>query len=492
MSMNNLIPLPVSVTPKEGAFALTSQAGIYVEPGTPEMLAIGQYLADKLKPATGYALPVASTSGAPCAGNLYLTTQGADASLGAEGYQLDIDKQSLRLAAAQPAGVFRGLQTLRQLLPASIEASSVQAGPWGIAAGTIRDYPRFAWRGMMLDVARHFFSVADVQKLIDRASYFKINTFHLHLSDDQGFRLAIDSWPNLTQLGASTATGGGPGGFFTKADYAALVAYAKARYITIVPEIDMPGHTNAALASYGELTCNGVAPAMRTDTLVGYSSLCVHKDQTYQFVSDVLREVAAITPGAYLHLGGDEAKATTVEDFQFFFVKAQIPLQTVGKRLIGWDALGQLDNLPADSIVQFWISSEFAKRAVELHAKVLMSPANKAYLDMKYDTATPLGQNWAGYITERTAYEWDPATLIQGVGESDVIGVEAPLWTEYFKTLSDLEYMTFPRLPGIAEIGWSKATGRNWDEYKLRIASYAPRLKAWNVNFYKSSAIPWP
>ena len=489
--MKNLIPIPVSVVPAQGSFALTAATGIYVEPGTPEMLAIGQYLAGKLKPATGYTLPVASTLGPPCKGNWYLTTVGADASLGAEGYQLDIDAQTLRLSAAQPAGLFRGLQTLRQLLPASIEASTPQPGPWGIAAGTIRDYPRFVWRGMMLDVARHFFSVADVQRFLELAAYFKLNTFHLHLSDDQGFRLAFNSWPKLSSMGGSTAVGGGAGGFYTQADYAALVAYAKARYLTIVPEIDVPGHTNAALSSYPELNCDGVAPSPRTDTAVGYSSLCVNRDKTYQFVSDVVRELSAITPGAYLHLGGDEAKATSLADFNSFFSKVQPFMKSAGKQLVGWDALGQLDSLPAGSIVQYWVSGDNAKRAVSLQAKILMSPASKTYLDMKYDKATPLGQSWAGYITEQTAYDWDPATLVAGVTEADLVGVEAPLWTEFFSTRADLERMAFPRLIGHAEIGWSKRSGRSWDEYKVRLGAFGPRLKAWNVNFYQSSAVPW-
>ena len=300
--MANLVPLPVSVQPASGAFALTTASGIYVEPGTPEMLAIGQYLADQLNAATGHTWAVASTTGAPCPGSLYLSATG-DASLGAEGYQLDVSAQLVELKAAQPAGVFHGVQTLRQLLPPNFEGAGMQAGPWGIAAGTIRDNPRFVWRGFMLDVARHFFGVPDVEKLIDLAAYFKLNVFHLHLSDDQGFRIVINSWPKLTSVGGSTAVGGGAGGFYTQADYSALVAYAKARYITIVPEIDMPGHTNAMLASYAELNCSGMAPQLRTDTTVGYSSLCVSSDTTYQFVSDVIKEDRGNYPGR-LHSSG--------------------------------------------------------------------------------------------------------------------------------------------------------------------------------------------
>ncbi|HEY4106422.1 MAG TPA: beta-N-acetylhexosaminidase [Polyangiaceae bacterium] len=489
--LGNVVPLPVMSTLASGAFALAASTGIYVEPNTPEMLAIGQYLADKLKPATGYALPVAATTAAPCSGNIYLTTTNADSTLNAEGYALAIDPKLVRVSAPQPAGVFRGIQTVRQLLPASIESTTEQAGPWAIAAGTIRDFPRFSWRGVMLDVARHFFGVPDVEKFIDVASFYKINTLHLHLSDDQGFRIAINSWPNLTTVGGSTEVDGGPGGFYTQADYSALVAFAKARYITIVPEIDMPGHTNAALASYANLNCNGQAPALRTDTAVGYSSLCVSSDTTYQFASDVTREIAALTPGAYLHLGGDEAKATSLDDFKTFFGKAAPLVQTAGKSLIGWDALGQLDSLPANAIVQYWTTADSARAAVAQHAKVLMSPANKAYMDMKYDMQTPFGQTWAGYITEQTGYEWDPATIVDGVGESDLVGLEAPLWTETLVKLADLEYMAYPRLAGYAEIGWSVADGRSWDEYKTRLATHGPRLRAWNVNFYQSDAIPW-
>jgi hexosaminidase len=489
--LGNVVPLPVMSTLGTGAFALASTAGIYVEPGTPEMLAIGQFLADKLGPATGYALSVAATTGAPCAGNLYLTTAGGDATLGTEGYSLTIDPKLVRLSAPQTAGIFMGTQTIRQLLPAAIDSGTVQAGPWAIAAGTIRDYPRFPWRGVMLDVARHFFGVPDLQKFVDLASFYKINTLHLHLSDDQGFRIAVNSWPNLATIGGSTEVGGGAGGYYSQADYSAIVAYAKARYITVVPEIDMPGHTNAALASYANLNCDGQAPMLRTDTNVGYSSLCVSLDTTYQFVSDVIREVAALTPGAYFHVGGDEAKATSAADFSAFFTKVQPFVQTANKRLVGWDALGALDNLSATSIVQYWTSADNAHAAIAQQAKVLMSPASKAYMDMKYNTSTPLGQNWAGYITEQTAYEWDPATLVDGVGENDLVGLEAPLWTETLTTLADLEYMAYPRLPGYAELGWSTATGRTWDEYKTRIASHGPRLRAWNVNFYQSDAIPW-
>jgi len=497
-TMGNLVPLPSTVTPAAGTFKLTAAASIYVEPASAEMMAVGQYLAGKLRTATGYPIPVAATSGPPpfpsCNGSLYLTTAGGDPSLGAEGYTLGVSPEQVRLSAYQAAGIFHGVQTIRQLLPPGIESATAQAGPWSIQAGAIRDVPRFAWRGTMLDVARHFFSVPDVETYIDILPYYKINTLHLHLTDDQGWRIAIDSWPNLATYGGSTEVGGGAGGYYTHSDYSAIVAYAAARYITIVPEIDMPGHTNAALASYADLDCNGVAPPLYTGTTVGASSLCVNNDaNTYQFVSDVIGEVAALTPGPYLHVGGDEATATSPADFQSFFAKVQPIVKTAGKTMCGWDAVGQVTGLSPGSIVQLWGPNDgnFAQQAVSQGAKILMSPAKLTYMDMKYDASTPYGQTWAGYIDERTAYGWDPATAVAGIAEANIVGVEAPLWTEYIPTLPDVEYMAFPRLAGYAEIGWSPAAGRSWDEYKVRIGSQGSRLKSMGVNVYESSEIPW-
>ncbi len=493
--MGDLVPLPVSVVSAGGTFELTSEANIYVEPATAEMMAIGQYLAARLRPATGYAIPVVAASAATpsCAGSLYLTTAGGDPTLGNEGYELTVAPGQVRLSAYQPAGVFFGVQTIRQLLPAAIESSTAESGPWGIAAGTIRDYPRFPWRGALLDVARHFFGVADVETYLDLLAYYKINTFHIHLTDDQGWRIAIHSWPNLAVHGGSTEVDGGPGGYYTQADFSSIVAYAKSRYITVVPEIDMPGHTNAALASYPELNCNGMGSAALHRYDRRLQLLCISSTHTYPFVADVVGEVAALTDGAYFHVGGDEATATSASDFQTFFSQVQPLVETSGKAMVGWDAIGQISDLLPTSIVQYWNPPDgaFVSDALGRGAKVLMSPANKAYMDMKYDPSTTLGQNWAGYIDEETAYTWDPATILSGVTEADLVGLEAPLWSETLQTLADIEYMAFPRIAGYAEIGWSQATGRAWDEYKVRVGSQGPRWRELGIHFYESSAIPW-
>lgn len=488
-ALDFLIPLPVSVKAAEGTFTLTPTTAIYVEPENAEITAIGQYLADKLNPSTGYGIKVLAATGAPSKGNIYLTTTGADQALGDEGYELTVTSDGVTLVAYQPAGLFRGVQTIRQLLPASIESAGVQAGPWPMPAVVIRDYPRFAWRGVMLDVARHFFSVEDVKRYIDLAAAYKMNRFHLHLADDQGWRIEIKSWPNLTAHGGSTEVGGGPGGYYTQEDYASLVAYAQARYITLIPEIDMPGHTNAALASYPELNCDGKAPELYTSTEVGFSSLCVGQENTYTFVEDVIRELAAMTPGPYLHVGGDESQATAPEDYLRFVNRVQTIVQTQGKQMIGWEEIAQAEVL-STSIAQHWYSN-LAQTAVKKGLKVIMSPAPKAYMDMKYIASTPLGLNWAGLIEVQTGYDWDPATQVSGVSESDVLGVEAPLWSETIQNIKDIEYMAFPRLPGYAEIGWSPATGRNWNEYRVRLGGHGPRLTAMDVYFYKSSQVEW-
>jgi hexosaminidase len=483
----NVIPKPQSAVPADGMFRLVAGAGIYVDPESAELTAIGQYLADRLNGATGYGVQVSAATGRLANGNIHLTTVGGDASLGEEGYVLTITPDLVSLQAARPAGLFRGVQTIRQLLPPAIEAAS-QPGPWTMPAGTIRDTPRFSWRGAMLDVARHFFSVADVRRYIDLLAYYKIDRLHLHLTDDQGWRIAIDSRPRLAAYGGSTEVGGGPGGYYTRADYAQIVTYAQSRYMTVVPEIDMPGHTNAALASYPALNCSGVAPGLYTGMNVGFSSLCTTSETTYAFARDVIGEIAALTPGPYIHIGGDEPSTLSSADYIAFVDRLRPIVEAQGKQLVGWEEIGQA-HLSSTTIVQQWVGKGAALAAAQ-GAKVILSPASRAYLDMKYNARTALGQNWAGYIEVSDGYSWEPATWLSGVSESDILGVEAPLWTETLRTRADLEYMAFPRLAGYAEIGWS-AAGRRFEEYKVRLAGHGPRLTAMGVSFYRSPEVPW-
>ncbi len=492
--MNEIIPKPVFVRPESGSFQLTPQTYIYVEPDSDAVVAIGQYLAEKLRPSSGTPLPVRPASGQPESGNILLALAGTDPELGMEGYQLVITPAEIRLSANQPSGLFRGIQTLRQLLPPAIGSSSWHSGSWTLPAVTIRDWPRFEWRGVMLDVARHFFVPEAVKKLIDLLAFYKINIFHLHLTDDQGWRIMIHSWPRLAQYGGSTQVGGGPGGFYTQEEYASIVAYAQSRYVTLVPEIEMPGHSTAALASYPELTCDGVAPDLYTEASGTFSSLCTINELTYRFLDDVISEVAALSPGPFFHIGGDEARGTDPELYNVFIKKVQSIVHKHGKHFVGWDETAQAPLAPG-AIVQHWLINPeeriLARKAVEQGARIIMSPGEKAYFDMKYTRDTPFGLTWGGYVDVRQAYEWDPAAEEAGVDEKDILGVEAPVWTETLARMEDVEFMTFPRLPGLAEIGWSSISDRGWNEYRRRLAAHGVRLNAMGVNFYRSAQVEW-
>jgi len=490
LSKESLIPKPVSISSARGYFELKANSDIYIQGGSEELKKIGNYLAERLRPSTGFEIGVKATDDTPGSGNIYLTLSGTESNPGDESYDLAITKQMVKLTSRSAAGLFRGVQTIRQLFPARIESRTRQEGEWRIAAGYISDSPEYSYRGAMLDVARHFFGVDDVKRFIDMIAYYKMNALHLHLSDDQGWRIEIKSWPNLAIHGGSTEVGGGPGGYYTQDQYADIVKYANDQYITIVPEIDMPGHTNAALASYAELNCNGKATELYTGIEVGFSTLCTRKEVTYKFADDVIRELAALTTGPYIHIGGDESHVTKKEDYIPFVKRVQDIVTSHGKQVMGWDEIS-LSELNPNTVAQYWSSTGNANRAVRQGAKILMSPAAKTYIDMKYDSTTVLGQKWAGYIEINTSYNWNPATLVPGIGRENILGVEAPLWTETITNMEELEYMVFPRLSGIAEIGWSPASVRNWNEYKVRLGKHGERFKAMDINFYPSRIVPF-
>jgi len=488
LTKESIIPKPVSITATGDNFALKEKSSIFVRGEADEMIQIGEYLADRLNPVTGFATKVKTTSAEPRSGNIYLSLAGPENKLGDEGYELTITKQLVTLTAGKPEGIFRGIQTIRQII--TEDSASGKPGIFKIPAGTITDYPDYSYRGMMLDVSRHFFGVEDVKQVIEYLAFYKMNVLHLGLSNDQGWRIEIKSWPNLALHGGSTQVGGGKGGYYTQEQYSDIVKYAKERYITIVPEIDMPGHTNAALASYAELNCNGKATELYTGTEVGFSTFCTGKEITYKFIDDVFRELSAITPGPYIHIGGDESHSTKIEDYIPFVNRVQEIVASHGKQVLGWDEIA-LAILKPNSVAQWWANVSNAQKAVSQGAKVLMSPAVKAYMDMQYDSTTPLGLHWAAYIEVDEAYKWDPATSVPGLGKESIIGIEGALWTETITNLDEIEYMVFPRLPGYAEIGWTPSSMRNWEEYKYRLAKQTEYFKAMDINYYPSKRVPW-
>jgi len=483
------IPLPVSVTATGEYFSLKSTTLIFCNSGNSETERIGEYLRERIKPVTGFDLKVKNVEKVPSKG-IYLVLAPGIIESRKEEYKLEINEKQIMLTASDPAGLFRGVQTLMQILPSGIDTLAAESGKIEVPSGSITDYPRYSYRGSMLDVARHFFVAEDVKRYIDLISHYKMNVLHLHLSDDQGWRIEIKSWPELTRHGGSTEVGGGEGGYYTQEQYSDIVNYAAERYIMIIPEIDMPGHTNAALSSYDVLNCSGKATELYTGTSVGFSTLCTRKDTTYKFIGDVIAEIAALTPGPYFHIGGDESHSTRREDYIYFINKVQDIVVATGKQVSGWDDIS-ITTLKPGSVVQHWASEENAKRGAGQGAKVIISPASRTYLDMKYDSLTTPGLSWAGFIEVDKAYNWDPDTLISGLDSDKILGIEGPLWSETVTKMDEIEYMAFPRLPGLAEIGWTPASKRNWDDYKARLGKHGRRFSASGIDYYPSPLVVW-
>ncbi len=498
LAFDRVIPKPISANAFGKTFLITANTSVVADNTSEGLADIVNYLAENLKSTTGLAINVSSSESN---GDIVLSLQGGSSSLGDEGYELTVDEEKVRIVANKPAGVFYGIQTLRQMI--ADKASDAGVNEWEIATGTITDHPEYEWRGSMLDVARHFFKVEDVKRYIDLLSYYKLNTLHLHLSDDQGWRIEIKSWPNLTAIGGQSQVGGGKGGFYTQEQYKEIVAYAQSRFITIVPEIDLPGHINAALISYPDELLPGppiklepgekprpIAGQPHYGIEVGFSTLSLKKPSTFQFVNDVIREISAITPGPYFHVGGDEAQVTKKQDYIEFVNRFKEIVKANGKIMVGWEEVAQA-NVDNTTLVQFWHSREHATTAAEKGARLIFSPSTKVYLDMQYDSTSRIGLNWAAFIEVDSSYRWDPAKLVPGIEREQIMGVEAPLWTETVLNMDDIEYLVFPRLAGVAEIGWTPASARNWDDYKVRLANHAKLWKTMGIDFYRSPKVQW-
>ena len=482
----NLVPKPTAVELGEGVFTFKEVVNLTADLSDKGLAHLAVILHEEIKSVSEIQLAVKPASELPQADEIRLTLDPTLPELGEEGYQLSIETDRIEIQAAHRQGIFRGGQTLLRLM-----LTQVDKGCCSLPAGKIWDRPRFEYRSMMLDVARHFFPPTSIKRLIDLLAIFQFNHLHLHLTDDQGWRIEIKSWPNLTTIGGTTQVGGGKGGYYTQAEYGDLVEYARERYITVVPEIDLPGHTNAALASYPELNCDGKAPDLYTGTKVGFSSLCLEKPVTQRFLEEVIAEVASLTPGPFLHIGGDEAKSTKTEDYHRVVEELQRMVVSHGKRMIGWQEVSHC-KLSAGSVVQYWTDkSELAE--LPDGVQLLMSPARHVYLDMKFNQDCRLGLTWAGYVNLEDSYNWDPETYLEdrSFDPDQILGVEAPLWSETIETGSDIEYMIFPRLLAVSEIGWSPKDGRNYNQFRQRIEVNGKLLDKLGVNYYRSELVDW-
>ena len=427
LTAENLIPRPLKIIPTNSAFGLDKNTIIYTSQNAEGFPEVGEFLSEKIKWQTELDLAVNSTPNASSQRIIFINQSDSTEFSSKEGYDLYITQDSIILNA---------------------------------------------------------------KKYIDILAYYKINTLHLHLTDDQGWRIEIKSWPKLTEIGGSSEVGGGPGGFYTQEEYKDIVAYAAKHFITIVPEVDMPGHTNAASVAYPILNGNGKTPKIYTGTEVGFSTFDANKDTVYAFIEDVVREISAITPGPYFHAGGDESHVTKKKDFIHFVSKVDKIVKKYGKKMIGWDEIVHAD-IDTSAIAQFWANEENAKLAVEKGLKVILSPGKKAYLDMKYDTLSKYGLNWAGLIPVDTGYVWTPERYVQGINKENILGIEAPLWSETVSNMDEVEYLAFPRMIGYSELSWSVEENRNWDNYKVRLGNQAPYLDKMNVKYYPSELIEW-
>ena len=485
---NSIIPKPLTYKENQGKFIINKDTTIFVkgknEVETEEIEKIAKYLKEKLEPSTRYNFDINKSENTK-KNYIYLTTSEGNEELGNEGYELVTTSDGIKVIANKPEGLFRGIQTLRQLLPPEIaKPTLVNNIEWSIPNATIYDKPEYSYRGLMIDVARHFFTEEEIKKQIDLAAQYKINRVHLHLTDDQGWRIEIKKYPDLTLIGGSTEVGGGPGGYYTQEQFKSIVQYAADRYIEIIPEVDMPGHTNAALASYGFLNPDGKRKPLYTGIDVGFSTLMTDSEKTYEFIEDVVKEISEISPSKYFHMGGDEAESTKKEDYDYFVGRVSKIVEKYGKTPIGWDPIDTAPEINSSVILQNWKDSNEAARKKNMN--MIISIASKAYLDMKYNENTPYGLNWAGYIPIETAYNWDPTDFAP---KNLVLGIEAPLWTETIDNVEAMEFMIYPRLLGYSEIGWTPKNLRNWEEYKIRLEKQGQRLTNEGVNYYRDNSI---
>jgi hexosaminidase len=531
--MPQIVPKPVSMTMGRGSFAVTP--GTRIVAASRQAAPLAHDLAGYLRPATGYRLPVVAGASEPGAITLVLSRQGAvSGDPDGEGYRLEVTPAGVTLTAATAHGLYNGIQTIRQLLPVWINSPSVMPGPWTMRAVQITDYPRYTYRGVMLDIARHYESPSAAEQLIAQAAAYKINVFHLHLSDDQGFRIVINGFPNLTTIGGQGSVGTGgrtmdPGGYWTQAQYKAVVADAQAHFMTLIPEVDSPGHNNAIIMSEYNDTANPLLNGHPQDINcsthnppqwdytedVGYSALCPGSQNTWTIMSAIIHQLDAMTPGAYHDLGGDEVPATLLSQSQYaeFINKEAGIIQAEGKTVMGWaDIAGPGTDLKGPSVAEYWNPASgsqsgtiTATEAVSKGMQIVMAPANHAYLDQKYlsgsagNVPPTLGLNWAcnsGCDVDQF-YNWDPGSYVTGVTDRNVIGVEGAMWGETVVNLSNVDYMVFPRLLALAEVAWSPKADRTstsspaYRDFIGRLAAQGGRFLAARQNFYPSTEVPW-
>jgi len=510
-----IIPRPSRLIPKTGAFILSSDFIIYVDNSSNEIRELGQYFADKLDNSWDHEIEVKNNSGYIASNStLQLKLNSSLDILNEEGYNLEISEFSIEILAKTPTGIFHGLQTLLQLFPPSIEKQNGLASQdlIPLACVQIQDNPRFPYRGMHLDVGRHFFPVSFIKKYIDLLALYKFNTFHWHLTEDQGWRVEIKNYSKLTEVGAYRTDNKGVtyGGFYTQNEIREMVEYAAKRYITIIPEIEMPGHSLAALASYPELSCTGGPFNVPTNWGIYEDVFCAGNDAVFEFLENVLLEIMDLFPSHYIHIGGDECakirwktcpKCQTrimeeglhdENDLQNYFIsRINDFLQFHNRSLIGWNEIIE-GGLVENATVMAWNSWDAAIEAARSHHDVIMTPTDYCYFD--YYQGNPQSEPKAigGYTPLSKVYAFEPIPPeLNSEEEQYIIGAQGNVWTEYIQTPSQVEYMSVPRLCALAEVVWSDKCLKDWNHFESRLWKNYELLNTMDVTYSLSSLLPY-
>ncbi|MCR6721793.1 MAG: family 20 glycosylhydrolase [Chitinophagaceae bacterium] len=526
--VDGLIPRPASVKKENGTYTLPASFTLsYGE--RPELKDMAERLAAQLRGVTGATIRVATPANAS---EIVLTLSNA-AGTTAEGYRLNVNASGVAITASNPAGIFYGIQTLLQLLPPDVNGNTAQNIPWDIPYVEIEDHPRFGWRGLMLDVSRHFFTKEEVKRYIDDMVKYKFNVLHWHLTDDQGWRIEIKSYPKLTSVGAwrvnKTGTFGNfskpepneprdYGGFYTQDDIREIVQYAKERHVNILPEIDVPGHSLAAIAAYPELTCTpGKYEPSSGDRFMVWpgggqhfyglidNSLCPAKEEVYVFLDKVFGEIAELFPFEYIHMGGDETarnfwdksplikalmqkeKLKNLDEVQSYFVKrVEKIINAKGKKMIGWDEILQ-GGLAPNATVMSWRGMKHGIEAAKMGHEVIMTPTDFVYIDYMQSDRIMEPPVYAS-LRLKKVYQFDPVP--NGVDNKLIKGGQANLWTEQIYTFRQVQYMTWPRAFAVAEVLWSPNKTRNWKEFVQRVESQFLRLDAAKTKYAPSMYDP--
>lgn len=514
----SVIPQPESIKITKARFAVNTGTKIVTHGGDGETLRIANMLAQKFKSAAGLDIPVTETDGSPEKNAILLSIVKDETSLADEGYMLSVTDNIVTISASAPAGLFYGMQTLLQLLPAEIESTQpVNNIAWTIPGVEIKDKPRFKWRGMHLDVCRHFMPLGFIKKYIDYMAMHKLNTFHWHLTDDQGWRIEIKQYPLLTKIGAwrkesligyisdtpHRFDNTPHGGFYTQEEAKEIVQYAKERFITVLPEIEMPGHATAAIAAYPWLGVTGKQIDVATYWGV-FPDIFNVKDSTFEFLENVLTEVMDIFPGEYIHIGGDEAikdqwKASEAirqkirelglkgeHELQSYFVKRMEKfINAKGRKMIGWDEILE-GGLAPNATVMSWQGMEGGIAAAKSRHDVIMTPIQSLYFwTYQGDPKTePLAAE--GYIPLKKVYAFEPVPSTLSAEEAKhIIGAQACAWAEYMEDEKKVEYMVFPRMSALAEVVWSPAAVKSWKRFTAKMPKQLKRYDYLGINYAK-------